>query len=382
MINKLWTAQFIRISIANFLLFLSIYMLFLVLPTEMAERLSLDHFQMGGIFLHFILGAFIIGPFYAYIIDAYNRKSVYVFATLLTALGSIGYAIVDNYNTLMLLCTLQGAAFGVATSTGITLAIDLTNTALRNSGNRGFTWIARLGMIIGLSAGLFLFRSAHFMSMIYVSAGLGILSGLLLMRAYVPFRAPIATSLLSCDRFLLVRGWLPGLNLLLVTYVFGLIIGLSQDFVTFNISEFHLYIPFLSISVVGYLLSVVVSRINILNGKLLYLVLIGILLIILSVFLIECNQFIYSALLLGLGLGILAPEFLLIFIKLSKHCQRSTANTMHLLCCEIGICLGLFSAIFINRMDTILLISKITGVIAFVVFAVFTFPYLLKRKIR
>ena len=38
---KLWTVHFMRICVANLLLFISLYVLFPVLPIEMSERLGL-----------------------------------------------------------------------------------------------------------------------------------------------------------------------------------------------------------------------------------------------------------------------------------------------------------------------------------------------------
>lgn len=44
-----------------------------------------------------------------------------------------------------------------------------------------------------------------------------------------------------------------------------------------------------------------------------------------------------AAVLMGLGLGLVTPEFLMMFVKLSQHCQRGTANTTHLLAWELGV---------------------------------------------
>ncbi len=61
---KLWTVHFMRICVANLLLFISLYVLFPVLSVEMADRLGCRP-QTGVIFL-FTLGMFLIGPFHAY----------------------------------------------------------------------------------------------------------------------------------------------------------------------------------------------------------------------------------------------------------------------------------------------------------------------------
>ena len=66
---KLWTAHFMRICIANLLLFVSLYVLFPVLSIEMAERLGVPVVQTGVIFLFLTLGMLLIGPFHAYLVD-------------------------------------------------------------------------------------------------------------------------------------------------------------------------------------------------------------------------------------------------------------------------------------------------------------------------
>lgn len=64
----------------NLLLFISLYVLFSVLPIEMSERLGLPVTETGVIFLFFTLGMFLIGPFHAYLVDAYKRKNVCLFS--------------------------------------------------------------------------------------------------------------------------------------------------------------------------------------------------------------------------------------------------------------------------------------------------------------
>ena len=65
---KLWTVHFMRICVANLLLFISLYILFPVLSVEMADRLGVPVAQTGVIFLFFTLGMFLIGPFHAYLV--------------------------------------------------------------------------------------------------------------------------------------------------------------------------------------------------------------------------------------------------------------------------------------------------------------------------
>ena len=55
---NLWTKHFMRISVANLLLFISLYMLLPVLPMELAEQIGLKSEQTGLMFLFFKNGLY------------------------------------------------------------------------------------------------------------------------------------------------------------------------------------------------------------------------------------------------------------------------------------------------------------------------------------
>ena len=232
----LWTAHFIRICIANLLLFVSLYVLFPVLSVEMADRLGVPVAQTGVIFLFFTLGMFLIGPFHAYLVDAYKRKHVYIYAFALMVVAAVGYAFVTNLTELILLSTVQGLAFGVATTAGITLAIDITNSTLRSAGNVSFSWVARLGMILGIVLGVWLYQSYPIRNLLYVSVIAGVLGILVVSGIYVPFRAPIVTRLYSFDRFLLLRSWIPAINMIMVSRTHP---GLLKRLFELEVPEIH-----------------------------------------------------------------------------------------------------------------------------------------------
>lgn len=61
MATKLWTLHFMRICLANLLLFMSLYLLYPVLPVMMASRLGVPVSQTGVIFILFTLAMFFIG---------------------------------------------------------------------------------------------------------------------------------------------------------------------------------------------------------------------------------------------------------------------------------------------------------------------------------
>lgn len=372
-----------RICIANLLLFSSLYVLFPVLPVEMASRFGASVAQNGVVFLFFTLGMFLMGPFYAYLVDAYKRKHVCLYAIATMVAATSGYAFVGNLKELLLLCMAQGMAFGVATTAGITLAIDVTNTTLRSAGNVGFSWMARLGMMLGLMSGACFHHIYTFQNLLSFSILSGVAAMLAVMGVYVPFRAPIVTKFYSFDRFLLLRGWIPAVNIMLVMFVPGLFIPLTHPFLGQSlVGGGAIFLPLFGGVGVGYLLSLFVSRLFFMKEKMTRKIMIGLGLEILAVSLIGMTSSLLApSLLLGLGLGLVLPEFLMTFVKLSQHCQRGTANTTHLLFCELGIALGIAAACVLTQED-MLHVGQLVAAAALLFFAFVTYPYVKRNRVR
>ena len=298
---------------------------------------------------------------------------------------TIGYAFVTNFTELILLSTVQGLAFGIGTTAGITLAIDITNSTLRSAGNVSFSWTARLGMLLGIILGVWLYQSHSFQNLLTVSVITGAVGILMLSGVYVPFRAPIVTKLYSFDRFLLLRGWVPAINLILITFVPGLLIPMVHPFLNdFVLGNVGIPVPFFVGTTLGYIISLFIARLFFFKEKTLRLVIIGIGLEMVAMSLLNTDLSIgISSVLLGLGLGLTMPEFLMIFVKLSHHCQRGTANTTHLLASEVGISLGIATACYMELdTDKMLHTGQMVASIALLFFVLVTYPYYIKKKVR
>lgn len=205
-IDNLWSLGFMRICMANFLFFASLYMLFPVLPAVMVSRLGISTVQVGSMFLVFAVGMFLVGPFHAYLGDAYKRKHVLVYSTFIMLAATVGYLFADTLTKLLLLAVVQGGAFGLAATAGITVAIDITNSPHRSAGNMTYALAARLGMLVGVGVGIWMLQLKGFSMVVYLSALCGIFSILFALRVYVAFRAPIGIGRFNIDRFFTVTG--------------------------------------------------------------------------------------------------------------------------------------------------------------------------------
>lgn len=388
MATKLWTLHFMRICLANLLLFISLYMLYPVIPSVMAERLGMPVYQTGAVFILFTLAMFFVGPFHGYLVDAYKRKYVCMFSFGILLAATVGYVFVRDATQLVMLCMAQGIAFGIATTAGITLAIDITNSSFRSAGNMFFAWAARLGMIAGVAAGVFLYQAYGFRMLIYASLAIGLLGIFFVWRVYVPFRAPIGTKLISNDRFLLCRGWIPAVNLILIALVPGILLPvLPHSFSSVQLG--NMSVPFFAVAGAGFLFSLVIAKLVFRGEHKMWLqVVTGLVLIIAAMgqlMVPQSGHVVLAAVLLGVGLGLVTPEFLMMFVKLSQHCQRGTANTTHLLAWEAGISLGIATVCYLETtasQEVAIQVGMLAAVIALVFFVLLTYPYFKRKRVR
>lgn len=328
---KLWNGHLMEVCLSSFFLFGSFYMLLPVLVPYFSVRLDIGFPVMGLALLLFPLGMFLIGPFQGYLIDAYKRKLVCETAYCCLALIIVAYLFVENVTQLLFLFFSHGAAFGVASTLGITLGIDVTSAHRRSDGNVSLAWFSRLGALAGLLGGAFLYAHYPPNFTFWGAVFLLVLALFLMSMVYVPFRAPMNVKLLTFDRFWLPRAWLPAINLMMAAFALGLI----------------LYSHYLE------------------NGASL--------------------DFCSLALLLVLGVGFLTPHILYIFIKLSQHCQRGTANSTHFLSWESGLIMGVVAACLCKESECGFTPYELAGgvmLLTILLFGLVTFRYYKKRKLR
>ena len=127
--------------------------------------------------------------------------------------------------------------------------------------------------------------------------------------------------LCGMDRFLLPRAWVPALNMLLIAFVPGVLLPL-------------LYI-----------------------GD-------------------------YIALLALVILVCLTMPFTKMFVKLSHHCQRGTANTTCYLAMETGLLAGLATACRLADAYLLYHAAGVAAILAIFFFALLTYPYYKKKRVR
>lgn len=331
--KRMWNRNFNLLLTANFFLYTAVYMLFPVLHRWMVGEGGYTNLQAGGTIAIFGISLYIFGVFNNYLVDTFKRKAVCTRSILLLALVGLIYPYSPGIGTIVALRVLQGALFGVVLmSMGSTLVIDVTPTHCRNRANLTFTWSGVLGMLCGIWGGYSLGDFLSFQHELYLFAILCVIPILLVSMVEVCFRAPLDLPLMSFDRFLLFRTLLPGLNMMVVPFILGVVFSTIFD------SFFYIC------AMAGFVVFLLLDRMfrSQADGRFLNaagLVLMGVALLML--YLSDGRDSLWGAgFLLGLGMGLSLLQFLRMMIYLPLHCERGTGYHTYQLLWESGVMLG------------------------------------------
>lgn len=157
---KLWTREFLMISLSNFLLFISFYILMVTLALYSIEKFAASQSEAGLASSIFVLGAVLVRPIAGKIINQVGKKRLLLFGLGLFLLMMFIYFPVNSLPLLLLVRFIHGFAFGISTTATGTIAADIIPTSRRGEGMGYFATSTNLAMAIGPFLGLLI--SQHF----------------------------------------------------------------------------------------------------------------------------------------------------------------------------------------------------------------------------
>ena len=104
----LWNANFIKVNVANFLLFFAFYLLMPLLPLYLSETFHTTKDVIGAVLSGYVISALLARPFSGYIVDSFPRKQVLLTCFFLFFIFFAGYLIAGS----LLLFTIIRTLFG------------------------------------------------------------------------------------------------------------------------------------------------------------------------------------------------------------------------------------------------------------------------------
>lgn len=149
---KIWTKDFILITMTAFFVYLVFYLLMTTLTVYAMEEFSVSNSHAGFVSSIFVIGALASRLLIGKYIDHMSRKRLIFAGLSLYLIFMLAYFVVDNIYMLFLVRLLHGAAMGVSATTLATAIQDIIPSERRGEGTGYYT----LSTILATAAGPFI----------------------------------------------------------------------------------------------------------------------------------------------------------------------------------------------------------------------------------
>ena len=382
---RLWHRDFWLLSLASLLLSMSVYVFVPSFPVWLLETEKLSTTEVGISMGAFAFGLYAFGFFCSWLVQRFRRNSVCILS-ILAMFGSISllyyiHGLTSDFVEFWLILiqrVLLGATFGLAQMIMLsTLIIDASESYRRTEANHSAAWFTRFALSLGPILGYVLFYYKNFDAVLLASLFCAACSVILISAVNFPFRTPSDSFyIVSTDRFFLTNSIPLYINLILFAVVVGMLMSLGLS------DRFYACI------MAGFLLALVAQRVVFPDADLKSEIVTGFIILLMVLILIFTRPlpvvWYIAPLLLGFSIGIVCSRFLLFFIKLSRHCQRGTSQSMYFLGWESGLALGLGIGygFFFNDDKGNLITCMVLTVVALVMYNFYTHKWFLKHKNR
>lgn len=398
MVDRLWTRDYVLLCLANFMMCFAFYLLVPTLPFYLEKEFGASLSMVGVVVSCYTIAVLAVRPFSGYIADTFQRKPVYLIAYYLFVSVFCGYLLAGTLTVLMIIRIVHGLAFGLITTTGNTLIIDVLPSSRRGEGLGYYGVVNNLAMSIGPMIGLFIADMGNFDVIFWCSILIGLLGILFASLAKVPPKVPnTANSVLSIDRFFLVKGVRACLSLLLLAIPYGM----TTTFIAKYAKELHLTSNtglFFTVMAVGLIVSRIGSGKRVDRGLVTQVISQGMAIALLGVVAesllgmaagvsVGLGYVVYfvAAFLVGYGYGTMFPAYNTLFINLAPNSRRATASATYLTGWDVGMGIGMW---FGGRvadawgLATVYKIDVALAVIALVWFVTVAAPHFNRNKLR
>lgn len=377
---RLWQRPFWLLSIAKFLLCMAVYMLIPILPYWMMSQAQFDGATMSFVFLSYLVGVVLPGPFSSFLVQRFRRNNVALLAIL--CMIPVFYALffISQFPLwgLYVLACCFGASFGfVQEVLSSTLIVDVCDSSHRTEANYASSWFGRIALAVGPMVGLLLCKHLGIQFVFITLAVACLLALLLVSMVKFPFKTPEdEIHFVSFDRFFLTDGKWLFLNQLLIMTAVGILLSLSHS------------VSFYALMLLGFFFALLSQRFVFANADLKSEIVTGLFALCASVGILFTQQgramSHLSPTLLGYGIGLIGSRFQMFLLKLSRHCQRGTSQSTYFLGWESGISLGLFLGWYALNRNEFVALSVSLGLLllALAFYHFFTHHWYVQHKNR
>ena len=344
---RLFTGNYLKVWIANFMMYFSFYFVTPLLPLYLRDVFHADKAMIGLVLSGYSVAALAIRFFSGYIVDRFSRKKVLMISYASFALFFAGYYITGSIILFAVIRTLHGAPFGLTSVSSNTVAIDVLPSQRRGEGIGYWGLSNNFAMAVGPSLSLLLYSRFNDYNLLFTVSLVCALVGLLI-NSYVDckYRPPVMEKKkMSLDRFVLIQGWSQGICIALIAMSYGIlstyIAIYSKDVLNITTGTGTFFMLF----AIGLILSRVVGVKALSRGFATRNATYGVIVVAIGYAIFAFWQNLYgyyiSAVVIGFGQASMYPAVQTMFLNMTTNDKRGTANATILTSWDLGIGLGI-----------------------------------------
>lgn len=343
---RLWNGNYIKVFVANFMIFFSFMLLTPLLPIYLSETFGADKHTIGTVLFGYSVLALIARMFSGYLVDSFSRKRVLLVCFFFFSLFFVGYLVAGSLLLFAIVRTLHGAPFGSTTVANSTMAIDVLPSERRTEGIGYYGLANNIASAISPSVAIWIYHATHDFNILFWLAMLIAMAGMLIVATVKVPAKPVVknTPSVSLDRFFLVKGTGEALTMACFSFSYGVvstyvaIYGRERLGIEGGAGTFFLLLS------LGLILSRLQGSRALRQGRLVHNAAVGVSISLMGYLLFAAlhNEFGYyaSALVIGLGNGHMYPAYQNMFVNLAPHSQRGTASSSILVAWDVGLGIG------------------------------------------
>lgn len=183
--NRLWTKDFVVITIANLLLFSGFQFFPSALPLYVKE-LGISDAVIGWISGLTTISALLIRPFGGMIVDRFGRKGILIVSLLIMIGASFSYSLFPYVAIILLIRFIHGIGWGTATTATSTIASDVIPVRRFGEGIGYFGLSGSFAMAVAPALSIMLFHSFGIESVSYLATA--VLIGALVLSFFIHYK--------------------------------------------------------------------------------------------------------------------------------------------------------------------------------------------------
>jgi len=339
--KKLWSKEFISITASSLFNAWAFYALLPTLPLYLLETLKFSHSSVGLIIAAFSVSVILVRPVAGYLADNYNRFVVLVISLSAATVSYAVYPLTSTVAGIFMIRLIQGAMFGISTSSSVTIVVDIVPPLQMGHGIGIYALTIPLGMTIGPVFGLKIFQD-YSSNMLFIAIFIiSFIAILFALSAKTPLKTIIKNKF-SLPNLFSLKAFPISICMFFVMIAYGAIIV----FVSIYAKQKHFHNVgtfFICFSVTIFISRLFAGRLFD-KGRIYQLILSSLIFIAIGIlcfgYAADQIQFLIAGMINGFGFGMLMPTCQAAVNSIVKSSERGAANSTYLLSYDLGIGVG------------------------------------------